>query len=245
MGELLHASGSYVQDWLLQVTDYNWRVEAGEAGQLRAVADIGTHWLDLVQFVTGQKVTAVCADLQTVHPVRQRPAGSVETFSGQGHPARATEPVAVSTDDAGSVLLRFAGGGRGAMSVSQVTAGRKNCLRFEIAGTRQALAWNSERPNELWIGQRDQPNELLLRDPALLGPAPGRLPITRAGTTRAFPTRSSSCFAAFTDTLPPAISVRRRPSPRLPTGITRCSSARRSCRAARERRWINIEEIVP
>ena len=86
VGELLHASGSYVQDWLLQVTDYNWRVEAGEAGQLRAVADIGTHWLDLVQFVTGQKVTAVCADLQTVHPVRQRPPAASKRSAARDTP---------------------------------------------------------------------------------------------------------------------------------------------------------------
>ena len=99
LGDVLHVTGSYVQDWLLYDTDFNWRVLAEDGGELRAVADIGTHWLDLVQFVTGRKVTAVCADLRTVHPTRRRPSGGVETFSGKGEPPRETEPVGVTTDD--------------------------------------------------------------------------------------------------------------------------------------------------
>ena len=157
-----------MQDWLVHDTDFNWRVFADEGGALRAVADIGTHWLDLMQAVTGLEVEAVCADLSTVYPVRRRPTGVVETFSGQGAAPVATEPVAVDTEDYGCVMLRFQGGARGCLFVSQVTAGRKNCLRFEIAGARQALAWNSETPNEMWMGHRDGPNQQLLRDPSLL-----------------------------------------------------------------------------
>ncbi len=168
LGRVHHVSGSYVQDWLLLDTDYNWRVLAEEGGELRAVADIGTHWLDLVHAISGLEVEAVCADLLTVHPVRRRPRGEVETFSGKLADEAELEPVAIRTEDYGAILLRFKGGARGSLTVSQVTAGRKNCLRYELAGERGALYWNSETPEELWLGRRTGPNEILLRDPSLL-----------------------------------------------------------------------------
>ena len=168
IGDVLHVVGSYVQDWLLFDTDFNWRVLSEDGGELRAVADIGTHWLDLVQFITGQQVVAVCADLRTIHATRRQPIGGVETFSGPDNSRVESEIVPIETDDCGCVMLRFANGANGCLWVSQTTAGRKNCLRFEIAGAKQSLAWNSESPNELWIGHRDRANETLIRDPSLL-----------------------------------------------------------------------------
>jgi predicted dehydrogenase len=173
LGKVHHVCGSYVQDWLLLDTDYNWRVLAAEGGELRAVADIGTHWLDLVHAITGLEVDSLCADLLTVHPVRRRPRGEVETFSGKLATEAELEPVPITTEDYGAILLRFKGGPRGTLVVSQVTAGRKNALRYELAGEKGALAWNSESPDELWVGRRGGPNELLMRDPALLS-APAR-----------------------------------------------------------------------
>ena len=158
LGRVHHVLGSYVQDWLLLDTDYNWRVLAAEGGELRAVADIGTHWLDLVHSITGLEVESVCADLLTVHPVRRRPKGEVETYSGKLAQESDLEPVAVTTEDYGAILLRFKGGARGTLVVSQVTAGRKNCLRYEMAAEKGALAWNSENPEELWIGRRGATN---------------------------------------------------------------------------------------
>jgi predicted dehydrogenase len=172
IGEVRHITGSYVQDWLLYDTDFNWRVLAEQAGDSRAIGDIGTHWMDLVTTVTGQHIAAVCADLSTFMPVRRRPLGSVQTFTS-GLTAENTAPVTITTEDYGSVLLRFADGARGVFTVSQVNAGRKNCLRYEVAGSKGAIAWDSERPNELWFGHRDTANELLLRDPSLLT-APAR-----------------------------------------------------------------------
>jgi predicted dehydrogenase len=172
LGRVLHVTGSYVQDWLLLDTDYNWRVLAKEGGELRAVADIGTHWLDLVHALTGLEVEAVCADLLTVHPVRRRPKGEVETYSGKLAKEEDLVPVDVTTEDYGAILLRFRGGARGTLTVSQVTAGRKNCLRYELAGEKGSLYWNSEDPEQLWMGRRSGPNEVLMRDPSLLsGPA--------------------------------------------------------------------------
>jgi len=169
LGDVFHVAGSYVQDWLFKDTDFNWRVLAEDGGEMRAVSDIGTHWLDLILFITGLRVEAVCADLKTVHTTRKRPTGSVETFSGKAAAPQKTEPVEITTDDFGCVMLRFEGGVRGVMWVSQVTAGRKNNLRYEIAGSNQSLAWDMERPNELWIGHRDEPNQILLKDPSLVG----------------------------------------------------------------------------
>ena len=168
LGRIHSVYGSYVQDWLLYPTDYNWRVLSEEGGKLRAVADIGTHWLDLVQFVTGLSVSAVQADLKTVYPVRQRPVGEVETFSAKVEEIEATESIAIETEDSGAALLRFGDNAHGSLWVSQLTAGRKNCLRYEIAGSEATVAWNSEQPNELWIGHRNEANRHLLRDPGLV-----------------------------------------------------------------------------
>jgi len=170
IGDILHITGSYLQDWLLYSTDYNWRVEAEEGGALRAVGDIGTHWLDLLGFVTGLHVDALLADLWTAHPVRQRPVNaSSETFTGKLQSGkRTTQDAPILTEDYGSILLKYSGGQRGALTVSQIAAGRKNCIRFEIAGTKKSLAWNSESPQELWIGDRTGPNAVLMTDPSLL-----------------------------------------------------------------------------
>lgn len=202
VGQLLHVAGSYVQDWLFYETDFNWRVLTEDGGELRAVADIGTHWLDLIQFICGQKVTAVCADLQTVYSQRQQPGGSIETFSGKvqspvtGHSVTG-QAVSISTEDAGCILLKFAGGGRGMLQVSQVTAGRKNCLRYELAGSQHALEWNSERPNELWIGHRDRPNEMLLRDPALMNTAAAKHADYPGGHNQGFADTFKQLFRVF------------------------------------------------
>jgi len=189
IGRVFHIQGSYVQDWLLYPTDFNWRVMAEEGGDLRAIGDIGTHWLDLLAFITGLEVEAVMADLATIHPIRQRSrAGSIETFTGNKQaPAVQAEPVEIRTEDYGSVLLRFRGGQKGVLTVSQVTAGRKNCIRYEIAGSEKSLAWDSERPNELWIGERKSANQLLLRDPSLLDESVARFADYPGGHNEGFP----------------------------------------------------------
>ncbi len=194
-GQLFHVSGSYVQDWLLRSTDYNWRVLADEAGDLRAIADIGTHWLDLIYSITAAEIDSVGADLKTVHPVRSRPTGEVETFAKTD--SGNTEQIAITTDDYGSVLLRFRCGARANFFVSQVSAGRKNCLRFEIAGSEQSAAWNSELPNQLWLGHREQANELLSRDPALLGPQARQATSYPGGHNEGYADSFKQCFDAF------------------------------------------------
>jgi predicted dehydrogenase len=170
IGDVLHVTGSYLQDWLLLPTDYNWRIDSGEGGALRAVGDIGTHWLDLISFITGLQVECLLADLWTHHSVRRRPVNAgTEAFAGKLQAGEgAVREIPVETEDYGSILLRFSGHARGALTVSQIAAGRKNCIRFEISGTKKSLAWNSEAPQELWIGDRTAPNALLMTDPSLM-----------------------------------------------------------------------------
>ncbi len=197
LGSVHAVNGSYVQDWLLYETDYNWRVLAEQGGALRAVADIGTHWMDLVLMITGLEVEAVFADLYTLHPVRRRPKGEVETFTGKLGKTAETEPVEITTEDYGCILFRFRNGARGSLHVSQVTAGRKNRLCYEISGSQAALAWDSEAPNQLWIGYRDKPNEWLVRDPALLDELPRRFSNYPGGHNEGFPDAFKQCFRAF------------------------------------------------
>ena len=166
LGAVWNVHGGYLQDWLLYPTDWNWRLEPEKGGALRAVADIGSHWMDLAQWVSGRRIEAVFADLTTTLPVRQRPAGEVETFAAADDVERMD--VEMTTEDIAHLLFRLEGGCVGAAVVSQVSAGRKNALRLELDGSRGALAWDSEQPDELWRGHRERANEQLLRNPGLL-----------------------------------------------------------------------------
>jgi predicted dehydrogenase len=169
LGDVRFVTGHYFQDWLLLDTDWNWRLEPDKGGALRAVGDIGSHWLDLMAFVTGQPIVSVMADLATFVTARKEPTGPVETFATERSADTVTRPM--GTEDVAAILLRFANGARGSVAVSQISAGRKNSLQWEIDGSEAAAAWDAETPDHLWIGRRDRPNELLLRNPALMGPA--------------------------------------------------------------------------
>lgn len=196
-GRIFHITGSISQDWLLCDTDYNWRVLAEEGGRLRALADLGSHWLDLIYFITGLEVEAVLADCLTVHPVRRRPKGQVETFMNKLAGATETEPVDVTTDDYSAVLIRYAGGARGSLWLSQVSPGRKCSIRFEIAGQDRTLAWDSEQCEELWIGRRDGLNSRLLRDPALMHDEARAVNDYPAGHAEGYPDTFKQCFRAY------------------------------------------------
>ncbi|MBG0787291.1 MAG: Gfo/Idh/MocA family oxidoreductase [Anaerolineaceae bacterium] len=160
--------GSYLQDWLLYDTDWNWRLEPELGGALRAVADIGSHWMDLVTFITGAKIQSVFADFETFLPVRRKPTKKIDTFGGKMEVDMTYEEKEIRTEDYASVLFKFTNGARGVMTVSQVSSGRKNRLFFEIDGSDSSVVWNSEVPNELLIGHRPEPNQLLIKDPSLM-----------------------------------------------------------------------------
>jgi len=238
LGEVWNVHGSYLQDWLLRPTDWNWRLEPERGGDLRAIGDVGSHWLDLVQFVTGRRIVEVFADLQTVLPVRRRPAGPVQTFTQSEAEG---EDVAIATEDLGHVVLRFDGGARGAVVVSQVSAGRKNRLAFELDGAEAALAWNSERPEELWLGSRDRPNKVLLRDPSLLQPAAREATTLPGGHSEGFAETFRELYKrvyrAVENGAPPA-------EPEYPTfadGHWENVLGEAIGLSSRERRWIDVE----
>ncbi len=194
LGEVRLVTGRYFQDWLLLDTDWNWRLEPERGGQLRAVGDIGSHWLDLVTYLTSQRIVAVMADLETFIRVRQQPSGPIQTFALER--SGETVPREIRTEDVATILLRFENGARGAVAISQVSPGRKNSLQYEIDGSRAAAAWDSEQPDQLWLGHRERANELLLRNPALMTPAgqlAARLP---AGHVEGFADTFAALFRA-------------------------------------------------
>lgn len=168
IGEVRLVHGEYLQDWLFLPTDWNWRLEPKLGGELRAVADIGTHWLDMITWLTSSQVVAVMADMATIIPKRLKPSREVETFAGKMQTAHDGEEVEIHTEDYATILLAFDNGARGAVLLSQVSAGRKNRFWWEVNGSKASLSWDQERPNELWIGHRDSPNQVLLKDPALM-----------------------------------------------------------------------------
>jgi predicted dehydrogenase len=243
VGDVRLVTGRYFQDWLLYDTDWNWRLEADRGGALRAVGDIGSHWLDLTSFVTGLRVESLFADLTTFIPVRRKPTGPVETFSTE----RATDTVAVDirTEDVATILLRYEGGARGSMSVSQLSPGRKNSLLYEVDGSESAVAWDSEQPEHLWIGHRDRPNELLIRNPALMneaGVAAARLP---GGHVEGFADTFAALYAAVYDDV---LAGRPSARPRYATfadGHEEMLLGDAVLESARTGRWAHVGRAVP
>src|SRR3954451_16309244 len=161
--------GQYLQDWLLKDTDYSWRLEPDKGGASSALGDIGSHWCDLAQHISGLRITHVLGDITTTIPTRKKPTGSREAFQTGG--SGATTDVKIEVEDLASVLVRFDNGAKGAFSVGQVCAGHKNDLQVEVCGSKASMKWKQEEQNELWIGHRDGPNQLLQKDPSLLDEA--------------------------------------------------------------------------
>jgi predicted dehydrogenase len=168
LGDILVVQGTYSQDWMLYESDWNWRVEPAASGPSRVMADIGSHFFDMAEHLTGLKVQSLCSDWQIFHPTRKRPKNGGETFSGKLGVASESTDVKIETEDFGATMFRMGPRARGAMTASQVSAGRKNGLVMEIYGTKAAATWRQEKPEELWIGYRDAPNQTLLKDPSLM-----------------------------------------------------------------------------
>jgi predicted dehydrogenase len=240
LGSVRLVTGRYFQDWLLLDTDWNWRLEKAQGGALRAVGDIGSHWLDLTSFLTGLRVESVLADLTTFIPVRQKPTGSVLTFATER--AADTMPIEIDTEDVALILLRFAGGARGSVAVSQLSPGRKNSLAYEIDGAESAVAWDSEVPEQLWIGHRDRPNEVLIRNPALMneaGRAAARLP---GGHVEGFADTFGAAFATVYDDV---AAGRPSPSPRYATfadGHVEMLIGDAVLESNRTGQWVDVDE---
>ena len=239
LGDVRFVTGHYFQDWLLHDTDWNWRLEPDKGGALRAVGDIGSHWLDLMAFVTGQPIVSVMADLATFVAARQAPTGPVETFSTERSGDTVTRPM--GTEDTATLLLRFANGARGSVAVSQISAGRKNSLQWEIDGSESAAWWDSETPDHLWLGHRDRPNELLLRNPALMSPAGRAAAALPGGHVEGFGDTFAALFRAIY-----ADVAAGRPNPDPPyadfaAGHDEMLVNDAVARSAAKARWVDVE----
>jgi len=239
LGEVRLVTGRYFQDWLLLDSDWNWRLQPDRGGALRAVGDIGSHWLDLMTFVTGQHVSSVMADLTTFIETRQEPTGPVETFSTDRSAETMTRDIA--TEDTATILLRFDGGARGAVSISQISPGRKNSLVYEIDGSDGAWSWDSEQPDQAWIGHRERPNEILIRNPALMNAAGQAAAALPGGHVEGFFDTFCAHFrAVYADVAAGGPSS----SPGYPTfaaGHDEMLVREAIARSAREGRWVDVD----
>ncbi len=195
LGEIFSITGTYTQDWLLNITDYSWRLSAEESGKTRTVADIGSHWMDLVEFVSGHKITAVCADFSIIHPVRKKPKKQVLAFSTDQFAEGDYEDIPVSTEDCASVLFRFDNGAKGSAFFSQVIAGKSVAIDYLIGGYRKSAEWNSELCNKLVVGRKDSFCEVSEKGPVTVHPDSRSVVAYPIGHLEGFPDAFKQCFS--------------------------------------------------
>ena len=168
VGDIYTVHGAYLQDWLYLDTDYSWRLEPEMSGASRAFADIGSHWIDMVESVTGLRAVEVFSDFATFHKTRRKPLKPIETYSGMALRPEDYEEKKIDTEDYCTVLFKFDNGAHGTCTISQVFAGRKNQILMDVGGSKCALHWDSEDSNELWIGRRETFNQKAAKDPSIL-----------------------------------------------------------------------------
>lgn len=238
LGDVLIVQGTYSQDWLLYDTDWNWRLLSSVNGPLRCMADIGSHWCDGVEHMTGLKITELCADLGTFHKTRRRPKKAVETFSGETLRPEDYEAVSIDTEDYGAVMFHMGERTRGVFTASQVSAGRKNGYRFEIFGSKASVAWNGERPDELWIGRRDAANQILLKDPRLVSPQARTYAGLPGGHSEGYDDTFKQLFRRFYDAVehPEVIPE----YPQFQDGLRQLMVLEAELESHRQRGWVKV-----
>ena len=238
LGRILIVQGNYLQDWLLDETAWNWRIDSKAAGQSRTMGDVGTHWFDMAEHVTGLRVSSLCADLQIFYPTRTRPTTKVETFTAKAVTASG-EKVVVDTEDFGSVLFHMDGGACGAMMASQMAAGRKNQLKMEIYGTKASVSWDQERPDELWVGHPDSANHLYIKDPTLLKEQAKSYADLPCGHSEGYDDVFKQIFRRF------YASIRDQGSPveypQMSDGLRQLVLMDAELKSHRSRRWVDVE----
>jgi predicted dehydrogenase len=242
VGEVRLVHGHYLQDWLFLETDYNWRLISAVGGKSRAVADIGTHWLDMVQHVTGQEVVSVYADLTTFLPIRKKPRVEVATFVVQNLKAEDYEDVPIDTEDHGTLMLKFSGGAKGVLLACQVCAGRKNYIHFEINGTKKSLDWNGEDPNTMWVGQRGTPNAQFMKDPNLFYPDAAKYGFVASGLGEGYLDTFKSVFADFHSWILSGkpMDLEHATFPTFLTGLCELNIVDAVLESARRNAWVDV-----
>ncbi len=241
LGEILVVQGTYFQDWLFYDTDWNWRVDSKAGGPSRVMADVGSHWFDMAEHVTGLRVTSLCADLQTFHPTRKQPKHAVETFANKLLGPEDYIEKAVDTEDFGAVVFHMRGRTRGSFTASQVSAGRKNRLSIEICGTRSSVAWDQERPNELWVGHRDSGNQIVLKDPSLLKPAARTYADLPGGHSEGYDDTFKQLFRRFHASIGEAGGTPEYPQ--FADGLRQLTIVNAALHSHRTRSWVDVPEL--
>jgi predicted dehydrogenase len=241
LGEILVVQGTYSQDWLLYDTDWNWRVDPKASGPSRCMADIGSHWFDLAEHLTGLRVTSLCADLQTFHRTRKKPKHAVETFANKLMGPEDYVETPVETEDFGAVVFQMGNRTRGCMSASQVSAGRKNGFRMEIYGSKSSVAWNQERPDELWVGHRDTGNAIFVKDPSLLMPGARSFADLPGGHSEGYDDTFKQVFRRF------YASIESADTPEYPQfvdGLRQLTILDAVLESNRTRKWLDVPAVI-
>lgn len=242
LGKLFILQGSYLQDWLLLETDWNWRLEPDQGGSLRAVGDIGSHWLDLMTFITGLRVKEVYADFEIFHKTRKKPLKALETFTGKLLQASDYEDAPITTEDYATILLHYENGVRGVVTVAQVCSGRKNRLFFEISGSKSSVAWDGERPNELWVGHRAGPNQVVMKDPSLLSEEARAVAGYPGGHAEGFPDTFKQFSKKVYDYLLAGDFSKQPDFPTFADGHYEMQLCEAIERSAREQVWVSVSD---
>jgi predicted dehydrogenase len=239
LGEILIVQGTYSQDWLAEDTDWNWRVLSSVGGPSRCMADIGSHWFDMAEHVTGRRVSALCTDLHTFHKTRKRPKASVETFAGKLLRPEDYEVVPIDTEDFGAVIFRMGEQTLGSMTASQVSRGRKNRLNLEIYGTKSSVAWDQERPDELWMGYRNTNNQIMVKDPSLLRDGARSYADLPGGHSEGYGDTFKQVFRRFYASLE---NTQSEPEyPQFRDGLRQLTILQAELESNRTRGWVEVE----
>lgn len=241
LGDVFVVQGSYLQDWLLFPTDWNWRLDPKLGGTLRAVGDIGSHWLDLLTFITGLRVEEVYADFKTFHPTRKKPAKPLETFTGKILTPEDYIDQPINTEDYATIILHYENGVHGVLTVSQVSSGRKNRLFYEINGSKSSLGWDSEKPNELWIGHRTEPNQTLMKDPSLLSPEAREIASYPGGHNEGFPDTFKQLYIKVYNYILTGDFTKPADFPTFADGHYEMQLCEAIEKSAREKAWVKIK----
>ena len=243
LGDLLVVQGTYSQDWLLYNTDWNWRLESKENGPSRAMADIGSHWCDMAEHVTGLRITSLCADLKTFHATRKQPKGSIETFANKMLKPEDYHDIPIDTEDFGAVVFRMGDRVRGSFTASQVSAGRKNRLNLEVYGTEAGVSWDGERPDELWSGRRNTPNPVFVKDASLMKPAARSYASLPGGHGEGYDDTFKQLFRRFYHSIENPAAVPEYPP--FVDGLRQLTIVETELESNRKHGWVDVPAAAP
>lgn len=241
LGNIYSIHGTYLQDWLYLDTDYSWRLEPEASGESRAFGDIGSHWIDMAESVTGLRVQEVFADFATFHKIRKKPLKPVATYSGMALRPEDYQEVPIDTEDYCAVLFHFDNGALGSCVINQVFAGRKNQIVLNVSGSKCAVRWDSEESNELWVGRRDTYNQVVPKDPSILDPMASAIDSYPGGHTEGFPDTFKQSFKAIYSAIEKG-DTGRGLFATFEDGLREMALCSAVVRSAKEGRWIKVEE---